>query len=118
MSKLKVYIKAVGTTVFYAVLEQDEALRRKPDATFLVRIMSNGITIKSATFPKVSPDLLALRGVANGYDSQVCRLVFASHDEAEAFIKRAKEALKEFAATGYFNAPEYPPPSYYDIVEV
>jgi hypothetical protein len=105
--KLKVFLKAVGNTVIFKVLEQDESLRSKNNELLLYFKASantaSNLAIASNIYPNISVDVIYLQGFYRERDLDVGSLQLKTDQEAREFVVKAKAALAEFAANNYFE---------------
>jgi hypothetical protein len=105
--KLKVFLKAVGNTVIFKVLEQDESLRGKNNEPSLYFKTSadtaDNLVVTSSIHPNISVNAIYLQGFDRKRDSDVASLQLKTDQEAREFVVKAKAALVEFAANNYFE---------------
>lgn len=102
MLKVKLYNE--GSAVILRVLEQCESLRYR-SASLEFRA-SNGLHIASSLRPNLTISVLWLRGHDVSADNHTCMCQFKTESEAEAYVRIALKALKEFADNNYFGGKE------------
>ena len=103
---LKVQLYAKGSTVYFRVLEQPEAIRGKYGFanTF---VTSTGLEIASYDGPELAYEEIFIRGTDGREDIDLVELDFDSPELAADYVSRATVALREFcAATFVEEEPE------------
>ena len=108
---LEVYLKQIGKSLVYAVIDQGNNQRKVKDV--LTFDASNGWSIESASYPYISTEckknrIIGIRGNNTTLDDYVTVLECNTKLECEETLREIRAALTEWAENGGFQAVKKP----------